>query len=93
MRIRFRYKTYPLSQELTNKSARVCTLTHPIYGFVLGVLPGTLISMAFPSSTTIPIVLMFSGIVAGPILLGKYRKKKIAQLDAEYERLLQTMKQ
>lgn len=91
MRIRFRYKTYPLSQQLTNRSARVCTLTHPLYGLILGVIPGLLSAVLFPSSVTIPLIVIFAGIVAGPVLLAKYRKKKIAQFDAEYAELLRTM--
>lgn len=91
MRIHFKYKNYPLSKELTEKSKRVGTLTHPLYGIVLGVLPGLLAAFIFSSSVEIPMVLMLVGMVAGPILLSVVRKKKFAKYDAEYEKLLQSM--
>lgn len=91
MRVPFRikYRNYPNSPELTNKSIRVATLTSPIYGVMLGVIPGIASPVIFPSSLTLPLVLMFVGIVAGPLLLRAYRKKKFAQYDAEYQRLVQ----
>lgn len=91
MRIRFTYKNYPHSPELTRKSMRLCTLTSPLYGLMLGVVPGVACAMLFPSALTVPLVVMFGGIVAGPILLARYRKKKLAEFDAEYARLLQSM--
>lgn len=91
MHLHFKYKNYPLSQELTKKSMRVGTLTHPLYGIFLGVLPGILAAFIFPSSVEIPMILMFAGMVAGPILLSVVRKKKFAKYDAEYEKLLQSM--
>ena len=36
--------------------------------------------------------MLFAGIVAGPLLLRILRKKKLAQLDAEYEKILQSMR-
>ena len=92
MRIRFYYKTYPLSPELTAKSQRVCVLTSVIYGLMLGVIPGILAAMLFPNAFAIPMILIFTGIVAGPLLLRLLRKKKLAQLDAEYEKILQSMR-
>ena len=92
MRIRFYYKTYPLSPELTAKSQRVCVLTSAIYGLMLGAVPGILAAMLFPNALAVPMVLLFAGIVAGPLLLRILRKKKLAQLDAEYEKILQSMR-
>ena len=91
MRLRFTYKNYPLSKELTRKSERVGTLTHPLYGFILGAVPGVLVAMIFPNSLTLPMILLFAGIIAGPILLSMYRKKKFAQFDAEYAQILKSM--
>lgn len=85
-----RYTNYPRSKELTGKSKRIATLTHPVYGIILGVLPGLLAAFLFPSSAAVPLVVMFAGIVAGPILLRILRKKKFAQLDEEYEKLLKS---
>lgn len=93
VRIQYSYKNYPLSNELTKKNARVGLLTRPIFGIFLGVIPGVLGMMFFPSSVAVPMILLFAGIVAGPILLLAYRKKKFAQYDAEYARLLQSMQQ
>lgn len=90
MRLHFEYKNYPLSKELTQKSARVGSWTHPLYGFALGAMPGIACAMLFPTSFTVPMILLFGGIVAGPILLTRYRKKKFAQFDAEYEQLLKS---
>ena len=92
MRIRFRYKTYPLAPELTAKSQRICVLTSAIYGLILGVIPGVFAAMVFPNSVAIPLVLIFAGLVAGPLLLRALRKKKLAQLDGEYEKLLQSVR-
>ena len=92
MRVHFKYREYPLSAELTKKSQRVGVLTHPLYGIILGGLPGILAACLFPSSVAFPLVLVFAGIVAGPILLNVYRKKKFAQYDAEYEKILQTIR-
>ena len=90
---RIKYKNYPNSQELTNKSLRVATLTSPLYGLMLGVVPGVVGAMIFPSSAAVPLVLIFAGIVAGPLLLRAYRRKKFAQYDAEYARLMQSQDQ
>ena len=88
--MRIRYTNYPNSKKLTNKSKRVATLTQPLYGIILGALPGIAAIALFPSSVVLPMILMVCGIIAGPILLSVYRKKKFAQLDAEYETLLQS---
>ena len=92
MRIRFRYKTYPLSPELTARSQRVCILTSVLYGLILGVIPGVAAAMVFPNSVVIPLVLIFVGLVAGPLLLRALRKQKLARLDREYEELLLSMR-
>lgn len=92
MRIRFRYKTYPLSPELTAKSQRICILTSMIYGLILGAVPGIVAAVVFPDSVALPLVLMFAGIIAVPLLLRGLRRKKLAQFDAEYEKLLQSMR-
>lgn len=93
MRIRFNYKNYPLSKELTAKSQRVGTLTHPIYGLIFGALPGVLVAMLLPGLIAPAMILLFGGAVAGPLLLNKYRKKKFAEYDAEYEKLLKAQNQ
>lgn len=92
MRIQFRYKAYPLSPELTAKSQRVCILTSVLYGLILGVIPGVFAAIAFPDSVAIPMILIFAGIVAGPLLLRALRKKKLAQFDAEYGKILQSVR-
>ena len=91
MRLRFKYREYPQSPKLTQKSKRVGTLTHPLYGVILGGMIGVAAGFLFPDSVTIPMIFMFGGVVAGPILLAVYRKKKFAQYDAEYEELLKSM--
>ena len=88
--MRIRYTNYPDSKKLTNKSKRVATLTQPLYGIILGALPGIAAIALFPSAVVLPIVLLVCGIIAGPVLLVVYRKKKFAQFDAEYEELLQS---
>ena len=92
MRFSYKYTNYPLSKELTEKSRRLGLLTQPIYGIILGVLPGLAAACIFPHSASIPMVLMFAGIIAGPILLAMLRKKKNAQYDAEYQKILQAAK-
>ena len=86
--MRIRYTNYPNSKKLTNKSKRVATLTKPLYGIILGLLPGGAAVALFPNSVTLPMILMVCGAIAGPILLAVYRRKKFAQFDAEYEELL-----
>ena len=89
---RFQYKNYPLSPELTRKSQRVGTLTHPIYGVMLGALIGILVGAVFSFSVAIPLIALFAGVVGCPILLSKYRKKKFAEFDREYQKILQAAK-
>ena len=60
---------------------------------MLGAVPGVLGAMLFPASVAAPLILLFAGIIAGPILLSALRRKKFAQYDAEYERLVQSMQQ
>ena len=88
MRFTITYTNYPLSPKLTNKSKRVATLTKPLYGISLGAFLGILCAMAFPNSITVPMIVMFGGMVAGPILLAQLRKKKFAQFDEEYQKIL-----
>jgi uncharacterized membrane protein YeaQ/YmgE (transglycosylase-associated protein family) len=90
MRLHFKYKKYPLSEELTKKSMRVGTLTHPLYGIIFGAIPGVLSAFLLPSSVEIPLFLLFAGAVGGPILLSVVRKKLFAKYDAEYEQLLKS---
>ena len=90
MRISYKYRNYPMSKELTEKRKRVGLLTQPIYGIMLGVVPGMLAAFIFSSSVTIPMVLMVVGMIAGPILLAQLRKKLFAKYDAEYAKLLQS---
>ena len=90
MRFRVTYTNYPLSPKLTDKSRRIATLTKPIYGIILGAFLGILCTMAFPNSVTLPMIVMFAGIIACPILLAMLRKKKFAQYDAEYQKILQS---
>ena len=85
--MRIRYTNYPNSKKLTNKSKRVATLTHPLYGIILVALPGIAATALFPSSVTFPMIMMVCGVIACPILLTVYRRKKFAQFDAEYEEL------
>ena len=82
-----RYKVYPNSKKLTYKSKRVTTLTSPLYGIILGTLPGIAAIALFPDSVTLPMILMVGGVIVCPTLLAKYRKKKLAQYDAEYEKM------
>ncbi len=92
--MRISYTNYPNSKKLTNKSRRVATLTHPFYGIILGAivgaLPGALIVQIFSEAEIVPMIFMVAGIIAVPILLSKYRKKKFAQYDAEYEKICQS---
>ncbi|MBR3929678.1 MAG: hypothetical protein IKJ65_11830 [Clostridia bacterium] len=91
MRLHFKYVNYPKSEKLTEKSKRVGTLTHPLYGIILGGLIGIAAMSAFPKSVTIPMILMLAGVVGCPILLLLIRKKKFAKYDAEYKKLLKRM--
>jgi len=95
MRVTFHYqcKNYPLSRELTERSKRVGILTHPLYGIMLGVMPGTIACYICPDSVNVnvPMCIMLAGAIGGPILLRLYRKKKFAQFDAEYAQLLRSM--
>ncbi len=88
----FRYKSYPLSSELTAKSQRLYLLTSPIYGIMPGGLLCVIMALIFPNSIAIPLTFMWIGIIGGPIVLLRYRKKKIAQYDAEYEKILEQLK-
>ncbi|MBQ4090515.1 MAG: hypothetical protein IJC56_11670 [Clostridia bacterium] len=89
MRVRISYKNYPLSQKLTNKSLRVATLTRPLIGMCIGILPGLASAVLLPNSLTLPLVLMFGGMAAGLILAPIIRKKIYAKMDAEYESIVQ----
>ena len=56
---------------------------------VWGMLPGIILVMLFQAPFAM--VVMFIGIIAGPIIAPRIRKKKSAQLDAEYAKLLENM--
>lgn len=101
-----KYKNYPLAPKLTKKSQSIGSFTHPIFGFALGSMVPTSFSLLlmwlsdiFPSAQEVlktlgHYILTFGGIIgmiAGPILIVRYRKKKFAQLDAEYAKILQSM--
>jgi len=89
MLLRHTYKNYPLSKELTQKSLQLSKMTHPLCALVWGALPGLILVVAFPSSFSM--IVMLAGMVAGPILAPRIRKKKSAKLDEEYAKLLQNM--
>ena len=88
MRVTINYTNYPLSKELTEKSKRTATLCRPINGLILGILPGMAAAFIFSDSVAIPMTLMFAGMIGGPIGLTMLRKKKFAQYDAEYQKIL-----
>lgn len=92
MRLTFKYTNYPLSPELTAKSKRVGQLTHPLYGIMLGAMVLLLAGNLFPSAVEFACMLGVAGMIVGPILLVQFRKKKFAQFDAEYEKILQAAK-
>ena len=89
MRLSFKYTNYPLSPELTEKSKRVGRLTHPLYGIILGAVIMLVAGNLFPSAVEVASMLGVAGMIAGPILVVRFRKKKFAQFDAEYEKILQ----
>ncbi len=91
MKLHFKYTNYPASPKLTEKSRRVGTLTHPIYGFALGGLLLFVSAFVFSKSVAVPMILGLGGIVVFPLLLLFIRKKKFAQYDAEYKKLLKRM--
>ena len=88
MRMRFAYRNYPGYPELTAKRKRVAVLTHPVYGIILGALPGILAAILFPSAIAVPIIVLLVGAVAGPILLKRYRNREFARIELEYVRHL-----
>ena len=101
MRLHFKYRVYPMSAVLTNRSRMVGIVTHPL--LVVLFFSGTLIILLsvfdylFPDfiTDTIVTVVCFISLVAGvvmAIVLFLYREKKFAQYDAEYEQLLRSMK-
>ena len=89
MRITYSYKNYPQSKELTQKSLQLAKMTHPLCAMVWGMLPGIILVLLFQAP--IALVVMLIGIIAGPIMAPRIRKKKSAQLDAEYAKLLENM--
>lgn len=89
MRIRYIYKNYPQSKELTQKSLQLAKMTHPLCAIVWGAIPGLILVVALPSAFSM--IVMMVGMVAGPILAPRIRKKKSAKLDEEYAKLLQNM--
>mgnify|MGYP001027347665 FL=1 len=101
-----KYRNYPLAPKLTKKSQRIGSFTHPIFGFALGSMVPTSFSLLlmwlsdiFPSAQEVlktlgHYILTFGGIagmIAGPILIVRYRKKKFDQLDVEYGKILLAM--
>lgn len=93
MRMRISYTNYPQSKKLTNKSRRIATFTHPLYGIILGGILGMAAAFVFPNSVAIPMICLIGGPIAGVILLRMLRNKKFAQYDAEYAALLSGSKQ
>ena len=94
MRLHYKYTNYPLSPELTRKSEDTALRTHPLYGIVLGGAPAMLATFLFGQlPDALFMILLFGGAIAGPFLLAAYRRKKFAQYDAEYAKLLQSMHQ
>ena len=77
--IRTEYRNYPQSEELTKKSVRVGSLTHPMTGLVIGGMLVYLTMMLLPTAYTLMAVLFFGASIGGAIFLPKYRKKKFAQ--------------
>ena len=96
MKINYKYKKYPLSEKLTDKSERVGLLTSPFYAIFIGVIVGFIAYLISDrlshGSSDIQFTLFYVCIIVVPILLFIYRKKKFAQYDAEYEQLLRSMK-
>ena len=88
MRITYTYRNYPNAPKLTEKSRRIGLLTHPLYAFLLGMLPGLLLLLIFPATENIALLLAFAGMIAGPVLAPRIRKKLQAKLDAEYAEFL-----
>lgn len=93
MRMRISYTNYPQSKKLTNKSRRIATFTHPLYGIILGGILGMAAAFVFPNSVVVPMIALIGCPIAGVILLRMLRKKKFAQYDAEYAALLSGSKQ
>lgn len=89
MRISITYTNYPLSPELTQKSKRVATFTQWYYGLGLAGILGVILAVLFPSLTAPAALAMGAGMIGFPILLAWYRKKKFAEYDAEYQKILQ----
>lgn len=83
--LRHKYKVYPLSEELTKKSQAVGTRTHPLFGMVYGAFAAYPFLMISPGLMPVAIFLP----IVGAILTVQYRKKKFAQFDKEYEKILE----
>ena len=86
--MRYTYTNYPESKELTNKSLQLARMTHPMSALVWGMMPGLILVVLFQHP--IALILAFIGAIIGPIMAPKIRKKKSAELDAEYAKLLQS---
>lgn len=89
MRITYTYKNYPQSKELTNKSLQLAKMTHPMCAMVWGMMPGLILVLLLQHP--VALILTFIGAIVGPIMAPRIRKKKSAQLDAEYAKLLENM--
>lgn len=92
IRVTTKYRKYPLSAELTEKSKRVATYARPLYGFFLGMLPGIITTMLFPYSI-LPPILGLAGVLIGPVLMVFYRDKKFEEFDAAYEQIIREIKE
>lgn len=89
IKITTRYKQYPLSEKLTQKSYIVASFTHPLFGFGLGIVLSFALAIALNVSSGAFDVLLVMGMVGGPIAFWIIRVKKFAQYDAEYAKILQ----
>lgn len=92
MRFRFSYPTYPASKELTEKSRKVGTLTHPVFCFGLGSLLGFVVIMLCQGKMPASMIGLMVCVIGSFVVLRVYRKKRFAQLDAAYARLLKESK-
>lgn len=91
--MKIRYKNYPLSKKLTQKSRLAALATHPVVDMAIGVIPGMICAFLLPDSVQIPLVVMAVGMVAGLILGPRMHKKLDAKYDAEYEKIRAEKKQ
>ena len=89
MRIHFQYKEYPGAPELTNKSRKVGTLTHPMCALTWGSLLG--IALMLPVANLDPMIGCMALLICAfgmPFYLKGVRKKKFAKYDEEYRKMV-----